>query len=70
MIRSYTTLPPPPPSDDPWLRFLETRLGTRNWVVFARRTRRIVERYGDDVVVVTPRRWRELESEFNRGNDA
>jgi hypothetical protein len=42
-----------------WLR---ERLGS-NWVV-AKRTKRVVERYGDDVVCVSLKRFAALKQEF------
>lgn len=39
---------------------LREELGGANWVI-ARRTRRIVEQYGPDVVCVTPKRYQEAE---------
>jgi hypothetical protein len=37
---------------------LSEQLGGRNWVI-ARRTPRIVDRYGDDVICVTPHQFTE-----------
>lgn len=46
---------------------VEREHGTRNWVV-ARRTKRIVERYGDDVVCLSQKRFRALERESEYEN--
>lgn len=44
--------------------FLRERFGGKNWVLHARRTARIVQRYGDDVLVVTPKRYKAVEREY------
>jgi hypothetical protein len=46
-----------------YLEYLRSKVGS-NWVVFARRTPRLVERYGEDVVVLTQKRYREIENEW------
>ena len=46
---------------------VERKHGVRKWVVH-RRTRRIVERYGDDVVCLSKKRYRDLEREAERLN--
>jgi len=50
----------PRPSFSDWLK----QKGYKNWVVFTRRTPRIVRKYGDDVQVLTPRRYSELRKEW------
>ena len=39
---------------------ISNAVGSRNWVV-ARRTKRIIQRYGEDVVCLTEKRYKELE---------
>lgn len=36
-----------------------------NWVVHARRTNRLIEKYGEDVRVITPKRMESLHNEYN-----
>lgn len=43
--------------------FLRTKVGP-NWVL-ARRTSRILAKYGESVVCLSPKRYRALEAEFN-----
>lgn len=45
--------------------FLAQRLGTRNWVV-ARRTARIVRKYGANVATVSQKRFSALAREFEQ----
>lgn len=47
-----------------FIEYIRATVGTSNWVVFARRTKRIVEKYGDDVVVFTPKRYKELRRKY------
>lgn len=49
------------PNEGEWLA---ARLGTRNWVV-ARRTARLVERYGDDVVCLSQERISSLRETYH-----
>lgn len=39
-------------------------LGSSNWVHAARRSPRLVERYGADVVVITPQRYQRMKREI------
>ena len=48
-----------------WLRFLHVR-HTKNWVL-ARRTPRIVARYGDDVVCLTAKQLDQAEADYLNG---
>ena len=43
--------------------FLRKRLGP-NWVIHRRRTPRIVEKYGEDVVCITLRQFRKLMEDY------
>lgn len=43
---------------------IERKYGSRNWVV-ARRTSRIVERYGEDVVALSQRKFSALKAELD-----
>lgn len=51
-----------------WCDFLSEKTKSKNWVVFARRTPRLVQKYGDDVVVLTPKRYRALREEWKTAN--
>ena len=42
-----------------FLEWLRSELGTQNWVV-ARRTKRILAKYGDDVRTISPLGYRKL----------
>ena len=45
-----------------FVEFLQTKIGS-NWCV-ARRTKRVVERYGDDVVTLSQKKYAALEAEY------
>lgn len=45
------------------LQFLREKFGGRNWVL-ARRSRRIVRQYGDDVLCLSQKRYRAAELEY------
>jgi len=47
------------------LEFLRDRFGGKNWVL-ARRTPRIVERYGQDVICVSKKCYDAVEKEYRR----
>lgn len=44
--------------DDPTLEEINAQIGGPRWVI-ARRTPRIVEKYGDDVICLTPKQYQE-----------
>lgn len=43
---------------------VEKEYGTRNWVL-ARRSKRILERYGSDVITLSKKQYRELEADLD-----
>lgn len=49
---------------DSFADFVRQRVGA-NWVI-AKRTSRIVAKYGDDVVGLTPARYRKLQADYER----
>ena len=48
--------------------WLSQHYGSRNWVYAPRRTQRLVDRYGADVVVVTPKQQRAAEEAWKAAN--
>lgn len=48
----------------PFSEFMRDRVGP-NWVI-ARRTPRIVRQYGEDVICLTPKRYEELEIDYEK----
>ena len=48
-----------------FVEFVCQRFGS-NWVVSARRTARLVERYGENVVVITPRKYAKARKEWDQ----